>query len=226
MRSLALPLASLLAAATLAGCDTQPLEPESGAAAAEDLVSLTAKKKPTSDKTGSQSKVEVCHRTEGSRGFILISVAESAVESHMAHGDGLIGDPVPGLAGMIFGELCEPVPARRTITVTGEWNGTSYRFYGLFTVAYRGPVDATAVVDGYVGEMRLGLLGYKAGEANSCSTVWLPEPLPPGPHMNTPTITAHWDDVPPGTYCLNVVSTTPAPPWPPPYSWTATITYP
>jgi hypothetical protein len=120
------------------------------------------------------------------------------------------------------------VPATRQVTtVTGSWKGTSYSFAELFTVPSNGPVDATATVSGYTGPLRLALLGFNPqGGTSTCSTVWLPTSLPPGPTMNPPKITAHWDGVPPGTYCLNVVSTS-TPLYPPlPYNWTATITYP
>ena len=226
MRRLALlSVAFALVALSFSGCDgDSPVEPASA-----DSLLLLPDHKASVDRTaraGAPNKVDVCHRTQGTRDFILIAVAEPAVEAHLAHGDGLIGEAVAGQPGMEFNSNCEPVLSRRVVTVTGTWDGTSYHFSGLFTVAYEGPVDAVATVTGHTGLMRLGLLGYKAGEPSSCSTYWLPEPIPPGPSMNTPTITGHFDDVPPGTYCLNVVKGTTVPPYPPPYSWTATITYP
>jgi len=202
------------------GCEGEgPTEPSSNSA----FPVLASKE---SLKNGGQKKVEICHRTQGLTTFLVILVAEPSVDSHLAHGDGLIGEAVPGQPGLVFNSDCEPIPSRRVITVSGQWTGTRYVFYGLFTVAYRGPVDAVATVNGYSGLLRLGLLGYKPGEPSSCSTYWLPEPIPSGPSMETPTITAHWDEVPPGTYCLNVVSGVPVPPYPPPYSWTVTISYP
>lgn len=172
------------------------------------------------------SKVDICHTTEGVNSFILISVAATAVDAHLAHGDGRVGDLVPSQPGMIFDASCIPTLARQVITVTGFWNGTYFGFAGLFTVASTGPVDATATVSGYTDPLRLVLLGFNSQGGNStCSTQWLPTPLPPGPTMTPPTITAHWDAVPPGTYCLNVVTPS-VPPYPPPYNWTVTITYP
>lgn len=170
--------------------------------------------------------VDICHRTNGKSAFRLITVAEFAVDAHTAHGDGRVGDPVPGRPGMEFNEDCEPVLSRTTITVTGRWDGSTY-FLTKFTVSSEGPVDATVTVNGFTGQMRLALLGYNPdAPVSTCSTAWLSIPVPIGPTMQTPTISAQWDAIPPGTYCLNVVTALPVPPYPAPYSWTGTVTYP
>jgi hypothetical protein len=132
---------------------------------------------------------------------------------------------------MQFDERCRPVESRRSIQVTGNWTGTSFFFNGLFTVTSTGPVDAIANVTATdpAWPLHLALLGHNPQAPNppgTCSTLWLPALLPAGPTALPPTVSAHWDEVPPGTYCLNVVSSSFVPPYPPPYSWTATITYP
>lgn len=206
MRNLALPLVPLL----LLSCGREPAAPIESLASASFRV---------------ENGIDICHSTEGSNGFMLIFVAAAAVDAHLNHGDGRIGASVPNQTGMHFSAACEPTPSRRVITVTGFWDGASYWFAGLFTVASTGPVDATATVSGFTDPMRLALLGLSP-QGGSCGTQWLATDLPPGPTMDPPTITAHWDVVPPGTYCLNVVSVAGMPPYPPAYSWTATITYP
>lgn len=50
-------------------------------------------------------KVELCHRT-GNGSYHLISVSVSAEPAHRAHGDGKIGDAVPGQTGKTFGTGC------------------------------------------------------------------------------------------------------------------------
>lgn len=50
-------------------------------------------------------KVELCHKT-GAGFYVLISVSVSAEPAHMAHGDGKIGDGVPGQTGKRFGAGC------------------------------------------------------------------------------------------------------------------------
>jgi hypothetical protein len=57
-----------------------------------------------------QTKTDVCH-AHGDGTFDLITVADPAIDSHIAHGDGLIGDPVPGQPGFVFDEACVAIPA-------------------------------------------------------------------------------------------------------------------
>lgn len=53
--------------------------------------------------------VDVCHVDE--RGaFKLIRVAEPAVPAHLGHGDGLPGDPIPGMDDYEFDSSCGAVP--------------------------------------------------------------------------------------------------------------------
>lgn len=171
------------------------------------------------------ARVEVCHDTGGPNGFTLISIAASAVEAHLNHGDAVPGQQVPAQPGMSFDAQCRPIASREVTTVSGSWNGTAYVFNQLFTTGSVGVVDAQARVSGFSGDMRLVLLGYDPS-TNTCSFFFPGPPLPVGEAMAAPLLTAHWENVPAGTYCLNVVSAAGALPSPPPYSWTATITHP
>lgn len=53
---------------------------------------------------GRQASVEICHSTPNR--FVHLTVAEPAVRAHLQHGDGRVGDAVPGHTGMIFGADC------------------------------------------------------------------------------------------------------------------------
>ena len=50
-------------------------------------------------------KVELCHRT-GNGSYQLIEVSTSAEPAHRAHGDGKIGEAVPGSPGKVFAAGC------------------------------------------------------------------------------------------------------------------------
>jgi hypothetical protein len=50
-------------------------------------------------------KVQLCHKT-GNGSYHLIEVSISAEPAHRAHGDGKIGEAVPGNAGKVFGPGC------------------------------------------------------------------------------------------------------------------------
>lgn len=69
----------------------------------------------TSASSAGQDKIDICHRTQGRQQFMLLSVAASAVAAHMAHGDGRVGDPVPGAPGTTFGPDCSVVMAPSVI---------------------------------------------------------------------------------------------------------------
>ncbi len=60
---------------------------------------------PSFSMAGGQAKVDVCHRM--AKGYIEITVGQPAVQAHLAHGDALPGDTVPGTAGdSAFSSTC------------------------------------------------------------------------------------------------------------------------
>ena len=50
-------------------------------------------------------KVSLCHRSDV--GYHLISVSNSSEPAHRAHGDGKVGEPVPGEPTKVFNETCQ-----------------------------------------------------------------------------------------------------------------------
>ena len=57
-----------------------------------------------------QDKVEVCH-VDGQGNYSQISIADPALDSHVAHGDARPGEAIPNMAGYNFAEDCSPVVA-------------------------------------------------------------------------------------------------------------------
>jgi hypothetical protein len=56
----------------------------------------------------SNSKVSLCHRSAPGV-YQLITVSDSAEPAHRAHGDGKVGEPVPGTQKQVFDENCRAV---------------------------------------------------------------------------------------------------------------------
>jgi hypothetical protein len=57
---------------------------------------------------GPSDKVGVCHLNDLG-GYMMIQVSSKALPAHLAHGDGLPGDPVPNMDGYMFVEDCSVV---------------------------------------------------------------------------------------------------------------------
>jgi len=55
-------------------------------------------------------KIAICH-AEGTGDYHLIDISTAAESAHRAHGDGQIGEPVPGQPGAMFDGNCHPVGA-------------------------------------------------------------------------------------------------------------------
>ncbi len=70
--------------------------------------------------TRAAHKIQLCHRTGAGR-YQPIVVAVSAEPAHRGHGDGEIGDPVPGELNMRFDEDCQP--AIIPVTIVKSTNG-------------------------------------------------------------------------------------------------------
>jgi len=65
-----------------------------------------------------QTKSDVCHLDDAGN-YMLINIADPALDSHKAHGDSQPGDDVPGMEGYKFSDACVPVPVPpETCTIT------------------------------------------------------------------------------------------------------------
>jgi hypothetical protein len=88
----------VLTALLLAGCDTAAVD-----GTAPQAIALA-------DASHSQTRVDVCH-VDGQGNYSLITVADAAYDTHIAHGDGGIGNAVPDDPAYVFDADCQPVPA-------------------------------------------------------------------------------------------------------------------
>ena len=86
-------LVPTLALALGACADVQPIAPRALSAG-------------TAEAMKGDAKVQVCHHSEETNSYILISIAPPALPAHLAHGDGQPGEPVSGQFGMRFGPDC------------------------------------------------------------------------------------------------------------------------
>lgn len=71
----------------------------------------------------SAGKVEVCHRTEGTNAYVLVSIADPALEAHIQHGDAQPGQPVPESPGFVFDASCLPIVSQGSPTHMGVLAG-------------------------------------------------------------------------------------------------------
>lgn len=133
---------ALIGATISTGCsaDANPVAP-GGTPTVGALVpgsSIVAAHRPADD-----GKLAICHRTQGTTEFMLISVAAIALDGHLGHGDGRPGDPVPDQPDRTFGSDCQTSSATSvTIGFSGlVGNGASFSTYTAsgFTVSVTGP---------------------------------------------------------------------------------------
>jgi uncharacterized repeat protein (TIGR01451 family) len=107
----------------------------------------------------------ICHKT-GDGTYQSISVNPSAEAAHRAHGDGQVGEPVPGMGGMVFGEGCasEPESAPIEFDITNE-DGTTPT---PAPAGFQSQKEVFAVGDG--GSARPDSLVYRVAVSNLSTT--------------------------------------------------------
>lgn len=77
-----------------------------------DVTGPTTSFAPTAASVTATPNLAICHKTEGTKGFVLTRVAAASLAAHVAHGDGAVDDLVPGLPGMVFDDSCTPIASR------------------------------------------------------------------------------------------------------------------
>lgn len=133
-------LLSAIAISARCSADVNPVSPAStpSAASLPPGSSMVAAHRPAD-----AGKLAICHRTESTTGFMVISVAAAALDAHLAHGDGRPGAPVPDQPDRTFGSDCQISSATSvTIGFTGlVSNGALFSTYAEsgFTISVTGP---------------------------------------------------------------------------------------
>lgn len=114
--------------AAIGGCEDDPVAParDFGASPTGTLSANLPGNLPESP--GYPTRVLLCHRTEGTVGYVAIFIASPSVPAHLQHGDGAPGDPVPELPGMVFNDACNPVPANQLLFENGSSSGPQSNF--------------------------------------------------------------------------------------------------
>jgi uncharacterized repeat protein (TIGR01451 family) len=150
--------------------------------------------------TRSSGKVALCHRTESGT-YQSIEVSVNAEPAHRAHGDGKVGEPVPGDASKVFGSNCQPTGASVRIKKATNGQdadeapgptvpvGSPVTWTYVVTNTGTVPLTSVAVVDNPNGPVPCPKTTLAAGESMTCTATGT---ATPGQYTNVGTVTASW----------------------------------
>lgn len=189
-----------------------------GAVAASDIIQVQVQVSATAAVIVSQSRaneVSLCH-TEGNGTYHSISVSPDAEAAHRAHGDGKVGDPVPGRPNMFFDASCRLIgPAVELETSTNGEDADSapgptlvvgaaliweYRIANTGTVA----LTSVAVTDDKGVVVTCPQTTVAAGATMTCTGTGV---ATLGQYRNVGTVTASWTmTTPAGTTAAGTVT--------------------
>jgi uncharacterized repeat protein (TIGR01451 family) len=149
----------------------------------------------------STGKVSICHRTESGT-YQSIEISTSAEATHRAHGDGMVGEPVPGDPSKVFGANCQPTGGA-SVRIEKSTNGVDADQAPGPTVTVGSPVTWTYVVtntgalpltnvkvmDNPNGAVTCPKTTLAAGESMTCTATGV---AILGQYENIGTVTASW----------------------------------
>lgn len=141
-------------------------------------------------------KVSLCH-AEGNGSYHQIDVSESAEESHRAHGDAEIGEPVPGRPNMIFDTNCRATGPSVEIDKTTNGDdgleilvGTAITWRYVVTNTGTVPLTGIIVTDNRGVAVSCPSTSLSAGTTNNSMTCTGTGVAVQGPYSNTGTVIA------------------------------------
>jgi len=164
----------------------------------EIQVELTGTTAAIVNEVRSNSKVSLCHRT-GTGTYHMIDVSDSAEPAHRAHGDGKVGDPVPGEQKMVFDQNCRVVGPAIDIekSTNGEDAdnapgptvvvGSPVTWQYVVTNTGTIPLTNVAVVDDKIGAVTCPATTLAVGQSMTCT---LSGVAALGQYSNLGTVTA------------------------------------
>jgi uncharacterized repeat protein (TIGR01451 family) len=149
----------------------------------------------------STGKVSICHRTESGT-YQSIEISTSAEATHRAHGDGMVGEAVPGDPSKVFGPNCQPTGGA-SVKIKKSTNGEDADQAPGPTVTVGSPVTWTYVVtntgalpltnvkvmDNPNGAVTCPKTTLAAGESITCTATGV---AILGQYENIGTVTASW----------------------------------
>ncbi len=121
-------------------------------------------------------KTEVCHRSRlastGAPTWRLLTVGSKAARAHLAHGDGVPGGRVPGIAGLAFDGSCVPRSDSGNTTTTTTTLGTTTTTTTLGTTTTTTTpgstttttIASTTCLDGLLGSFDLSVTVLNADD--------------------------------------------------------------
>ena len=115
-------------------------------------------------------KTEVCHRSRlapsVAPAWLLLSVGGKAAKAHLAHGDGVPGGPVPGIAGQTFDASCGASHADSGSTTTTTLGTTTTTTLSTTTTT---TLTSSTCLDGLLGTFDLSVTAINVDDG---VTLW------------------------------------------------------
>jgi uncharacterized repeat protein (TIGR01451 family) len=151
-------------------------------------------------RSASNEKVSLCHRTESGT-YQSIEVGVTAEPAHRAHGDGKVGEQVPGDTTKVFGPNCQPTgPSVRIKKSTNGQDadeapgptlavGSQVTWTYVVTNTGTVPLTGVAVVDNPNGPVACPKSSLATGESMTCTATGT---AIAGQYRNVGTVTASW----------------------------------
>lgn len=120
--------------------------------------------RPDSSSAGGPGQVTLCHAQDSRGTYIPLTISAAAEAAHRAHGDGAVGEQLPGDPTMMFGAGCTPVAVTLALLVDVRAGST-----GTFNFAGQ---SVTTPAGGLFNNLRFNWYTF-AGDPTAFGTLYL-----------------------------------------------------